>query len=188
MFIDLRGSTKIATRQLPYDALFLFDRYVQVISDAILERDGYVTSVAGDGIMSVFVAGSNPSDAARAALHAGLAAWQGLQALNIEIIDDIGTPLQIGIGLHYGLAIVGRISMASQHLQFLGDTGNTAAKLQDRSKQLKCTMVVSTDTFRQALLPTDGLKPVVIEIDGRPSVEAICFRECRELDALIRDY
>src|SRR6266853_3403768 len=46
MFVDLRGSTELATGRLPYDALFLFDRYIQVVTRAIRARGGHVTSIA----------------------------------------------------------------------------------------------------------------------------------------------
>ncbi len=52
--VDLRDSTALAAGKLPYDSLFIVDRYVQCASGAITANGGYVTSVAGDGIMSVF--------------------------------------------------------------------------------------------------------------------------------------
>ena len=54
MFVDLRGSTRLATDRLPYDALFLFDRYIQAVTGAIRRNGGHTTSIAGDGVMSVF--------------------------------------------------------------------------------------------------------------------------------------
>jgi len=128
MFVDLRGSTELATGRLPYDALYLFDRYIQVVSGAIRAHKGYVTSIAGDGIMSVFSmdTGAGP----RHSLQSVLDIWKDLENLNAELADDLPVPLKVGIGIHVGTAVVGWISDgASQSLQFLGDTGNVAAKL-----------------------------------------------------------
>src|SRR5205823_233103 len=49
LFVDLRESTRLATDQLPYDALFLFDRYIQAVTGAVQQNMGHVTSIAGDG-------------------------------------------------------------------------------------------------------------------------------------------
>ena len=54
MFVDLRESTRLATGRLPFDALFIFDRYIQVVTQAIRRNGGHATSIAGDGVMSVF--------------------------------------------------------------------------------------------------------------------------------------
>jgi len=49
LFVDLRESTRLATDRLPYDALFLFDRYIQAVTVAVRQNRGHVTSIAGDG-------------------------------------------------------------------------------------------------------------------------------------------
>src|SRR5262249_20046372 len=42
LFVDMRDSTRLATNRLPYDALFLFDRYIQAVTGAIRENAGIV--------------------------------------------------------------------------------------------------------------------------------------------------
>src|SRR5262249_42283650 len=49
MFVDLRESTRLATGRLPFDALFLFDRYIHAVTAAIRQNSGRTTSIAGDG-------------------------------------------------------------------------------------------------------------------------------------------
>src|SRR5262249_42718836 len=46
MFVDLRQSTRLAAGRLPYDALFLFDRYIQAVTGPIRDNGGHVTSIA----------------------------------------------------------------------------------------------------------------------------------------------
>ena len=53
LFVDLRESTRLATGRLPYDTLFIFDRYIQAVTAAVRQNFGHVTSIAGDGVMSV---------------------------------------------------------------------------------------------------------------------------------------
>jgi adenylate cyclase len=60
----------------------------------------------------------------------------------------MSTPLRFGIGVHSGLAIVGALGPSDQlSLQFLGDTGNVAARLQALTKNMGCTMIVAQGTM-----------------------------------------
>ncbi len=86
LFIDLRGSTSLAAGRLPFDALFIIDRYVQRVTAALQAHGGHVTSVAGDGIMSVFGIGAgNAAAGATSALQAALAIWESLEQLSAEL-------------------------------------------------------------------------------------------------------
>ena len=75
MFVDLRESTRLATGRLPFDALFLFDRYIQVVTAAIRRNGGHATSIAGDGVMSVFGVEGTAEAAVRGALQAAFEVW-----------------------------------------------------------------------------------------------------------------
>lgn len=153
LFIDLRESTRIASDRLPYDTLFLFDRYIQMVTGAIRDHGGYVTSIAGDGVMSVFGADGDARAAAQGAVKATLRLWDGLAQLNEELAGELRTPLRFGIGVHVGLSVVGHISDQAASLQFLGDTGNLAAKLEGQAKELACTVVISAAALQRAGAP-----------------------------------
>jgi adenylate cyclase len=85
MFVDLRESTRLATGRLPFDALFIFDRYIQVVTQAIRRNGGHATSIAGDGVMSVFGVDETTATAARNAFWAALEIWNGLEILSERI-------------------------------------------------------------------------------------------------------
>src|SRR5262249_42230852 len=145
LFVDLRESTRLAAGRLPYDTLFIFDRYIQVITSAVRARGGHAPSTAGDGIMAMFVdRKGRTAQFATDAFAAALALWEGIDALNRDIAPELRQPLRIGIGLHVGPAVVGTIAAAGlSSLQFLGDTGNLAAKFQAETRRLDCTLIAS---------------------------------------------
>ncbi len=183
--MDLRESTRLATDRLPYDALFLFDRYIQAVTAAVRQNMGHVTSIAGDGVMSVFGAEGNIADATRGAWKAALQIWSTLDSLNEELAGELGGPLRAGMGLHLGVAVVGLIGSAEHRsLQFLGDTGNVAAKLEEQTKPLDCTLVASTAALARIALPTARLETTVVSIAGREIPVAI-FRQRSELLQLV---
>jgi adenylate cyclase len=166
MFIDLRGSTELAHGRLPYDALFLFDRYIQVVTGAIRAHGGHVTSIAGDGVMSVF--GMDRQTKARDAIQSALSVWVGVDSLNADLKNELSTTLNIGIGLHFGTAVVGWVTYnESKSLQFLGDTGNVAAKLEAQSKYLNCKMVVSLTALDAASISAEALERTSVPIPGQ---------------------
>jgi adenylate cyclase len=185
LFVDLRESTRLATDRLPYDALFLFDRYIQAVTAAVRQNMGHVTSIAGDGVMSVFGAQGNVADASRDAWKAALQIWSALDSLNEELAAELGGPLRAGIGLHVGVAVVGMIGSAEHRsLQFLGDTGNIAAKLEEQSKPLDCILVASCAALARIALPAVAPETAVVSIAGR-EIEVALFRTRGELQQLV---
>ncbi len=171
LFIDLRGSTRLAAGRLPFDALFIIDRYVQCVTASVQAEGGHVTSVAGDGIMSVFGTGGQGDAAAGAgdALRAALAIWSSLDRLSEELRAEIGRPLAFGMGLHSGIGTVGSILVLGRpSVQFLGDTGNVAARLEGLTKELDCMAIVSDAAMELAgAAAPAGTPRMEVRIRGR---------------------
>ncbi|KAF2991491.1 adenylate/guanylate cyclase domain-containing protein (plasmid) [Methylocystis sp. MJC1] len=162
MFVDLRDSTKLAANRLPYDAIFIIDAYIRATTTAILARGGVVTSVAGDGVMSLYRLDGDAAEGARAALRAASAIWREIERLSEEFAHDLEAPLSFGIGLHSGLSVVGVVGASDrQSVQFLGDTGNVAARLESLTKEMNCVAIVSAATCSAAQFPPPPAWPFV---------------------------
>jgi adenylate cyclase len=187
MFVDLRESTRLATGRLPFDALFLFDRYIQAVTGAIRRNGGHATSIAGDGVMSVFGVDGTAVLAARNAFAAALDVWDGVDRLGQELVDELGAPLRVGIGIHVGMAVVGLVRTGEmQSLQFLGDTGNVAAKLEAQAKQIGCTLVASAAALDFVAPRSPKLEMKVIAVPGKTDpVEVVVFRDKREFEQIV---
>jgi adenylate cyclase len=187
MFVDLRESTRLATGRLPFDALFIFDRYIQAVTEAIRRNGGHTTSIAGDGVMSVFGMDGTAALAARNAFQAGLDMWSRLEILGQELAHELRVSLRFGIGIHVGTAVVGLVQTGeSQSLQFLGDTGNVAAKLEGQSKELDCTLVASIAALNLAVPGATGVQAKTIAIAGKPDpIRVAFFRHRSELEQIL---
>jgi adenylate cyclase len=187
LFVDLRESTRLAAGRLPYDTLFIFDRYIQVITSAVRAHGGHVTSIAGDGVMAMFIdSAGKTAQFARDAFVAALDLWQGIDALNQELAAELRQPLRIGIGLHVGPAVVGTIAAAGlSSLQFLGDTGNLAAKFQAETRRLDCTLIASAQAV--ALVAPNGADhtPIPLTIAGSRELQVVSMRALDELMSLL---
>jgi adenylate cyclase len=173
LFVDLRDSTSFAAGRLPFDALFVIDRYVQRVTAAIEAHGGDVTSVAGDGIMCLFGARSDPRSGARGALRAVGAIWDAIDAISRDLAGELERPLAFGIGAHASLAAVWTSDlMGRSSLQFLGEAGNVASRLEAATKALQCIGVVSQTVFdvAEAAIPTE-LAREELEVRGLDSAK-----------------
>src|SRR5258707_15820271 len=92
-----------------------------------------------------------------------------------ELASELQEPIQFGMGVHGGEVIIGDIGFRD-HTVFtaLGDAVNVAARLQDMTKALNCTVVVSEEVCRNAGIPPDGLMRTEVPIRGRDQQMTVC--------------
>jgi len=151
LFADLRGFTRMAEHKLPYDVVFVLNRYFEAVGTAITRAGGVTNQFTGDGVMALFGIESGPATGSRQALTAARAMVEGVEALSAELAGDLPTPLRIGIGIHTGPAVVGRMGWGeSVYLTAVGDTVHVAARLEQATKDYAAELVVSDDVARRA--------------------------------------
>ena len=168
MFVDMRGSTRLAEKQLPFDTVFIVNRFLGAVSQAVIECGGQPNQFVGDGQLALFGLSTNPQTACRQALRAVARIAANVDELNEFLKHDLREPIRFGIGIHGGEVIIGDIGYRD-HMVFtaLGDAVNVAARLQDMTKTLKCEAIVSEEVRITAGLPDDALPQQQVEIRGR---------------------
>jgi len=151
-----------------------FRATVRVVEE---EHRGMVNKYLGDGFMAIFGAGDSDSNHARDAVAAGREILSAVEKLNVDLAKRDHAPIQIGIGIHSGPAIVGSIG-SPQRLEFtaIGDTVNIASRVEGLTKiigkPLLLTAAVherSRDSFDFEELPPQEVRGV----DGRLSIFAV---------------
>ena len=182
LFVDLRDSTRLAAGRLPFDAIFVVNRYIEATTAAILAAGGHITSVAGDGIMSVFGLDGDARAGARGALAAAVAIGRAVEGVNADLASEIASPLRFGLGAHTGPSIVGAIGpLDRSSLQFLGDTGNVAARLEGLTKEKGCAAIVSLATWETAGWPEPGGRREQVVIRGRGEITVVSISDLNAL-------
>jgi adenylate cyclase len=168
MFVDMRGSTKLAEKRLPFDTVFIVNRFLGAVSQAVLECGGQPNQFVGDGMLALFGLTANPQTACRQALRAAAMIAANVDELNQFLSHDLREPIRFGLGIHGGEVIIGDIGYRD-HMVFtaLGDAVNVAARLQDMTKSLACEAVVSEEVRITAGLAVDGLPQHEVAIRGR---------------------
>ncbi len=144
LFADLRGFTSLAEHKLPYDVVFLLNRYFRGMATAVEGAGGQVDKFIGDGVMALFGLEGERESACRQALAAARAMALELAEMNRQLAHDLPTPLRLGIGIHVGAAIVGEMGAGKVvSVTAIGDTVNTASRLETLTKDLGAELVVS---------------------------------------------
>jgi adenylate cyclase len=168
MFVDMRGSTKLSEERLPFDIVFLINRFVDAASQAVTDAGGQPNQFVGDGVLALFGLDVDRATACRQALRAAALVASNVAYLNHQFATEVRDPIQYGIGIHAGEVIVGDIGFRD-HTIFtaLGDAVNVAARLQDMTKTLECCAVISEEVASTAGVALDTLKRHRVEIRGR---------------------
>jgi adenylate cyclase len=162
MFSDLRGFTTFGEQHEPEQVIEVLNRYLTRMSGAILDEGGTLVAYMGDGIMAVFGAPVPADDHADHALRAARRMLTELDAFNAELArDGIGQPFRMGIGLNSGPVMSGNVG-SEQRLEYtaLGDTTNTAARLEAMTKEIGRQLVLSDSTRAGLHSSPDDLEPL----------------------------
>lgn len=170
LFADLRGFTALSENKYPYDVVFLLNRYFAAIGPAITDAGGYVDKFIGDGVMALFGLETDLDEASRQAVQAVKNISKELDQLNKHLEQELSEPLKLGIGLHGGTAIVGKMGYAeANNLTAVGDTVNTASRLEAACKAHGVQLVMSDDVSKRAGIPDGQFETREIEVRGRQS-------------------
>jgi len=174
LFADLRAFTRMAERKLPYDVVFLLNRYFAAMGGAIERSGGRVDKFIGDGVMALFGIERGPAEGCRAALAAARAMAEQLDGLNTTLAHDLDEPLRIGIGIHVGPAIVGEMGYGNATtITAIGDSVNTASRLETLTKDYNCQLVLSEAVAERAGVELQGFARHEIMVRGREESMAI---------------
>jgi adenylate cyclase len=189
LFVDMRGSTKLAEKRLPFDTVFIVNRFLGAVSQAVIESGGRPNQFVGDGMLALFGLATGRQRACRQALKAAALIAANVDELNKFLEHDLREPLRFGIGINGGEVIVGDIGYRD-HMVFtaLGDPVNVAARLQDMTKSLECEVVISDEVRATAGLDADALPQQEVAIRGRNEPMIVrTATDARILSALVKE-
>jgi adenylate cyclase len=159
LFSDLRGFTSLSEKLPPEQLVLQLNEYLDRMVQTVFETNGSIDKFIGDAIMAVWGRlRDNATEAdlitdARAAATTALRMREELNKLN-ELWAARGIdPLAVGIGLHQGEAVVGDMgSQLKKEFTAIGDSVNTAARLESATKQYGLDLLIS-DSLRHHLGP-----------------------------------
>ncbi len=153
LFTDLEGFTKLSHAISPEQLSVLLNRYLDLMSDVVLEHGGTIDKFVGDAVVAFWGAPIARADDADRAVRAAVAMYEASEAFRSSAGADIPPIGRTRVGLHRGEAVVGNFG-GEGRIQYtaLGDAMNTAARLESANKWLKTIILVSKEAKDESKL------------------------------------
>ncbi|MCE8547269.1 adenylate/guanylate cyclase domain-containing protein [Ruegeria pomeroyi] len=182
LFLDMRGFTARTTGQLPYDVVFLLNRFFDAIVPSVVGAGGTVDKYLGDGFLAVFEA-RDAQTSARAGIEAARSIGAALQVFNRTLAAEDTPPVRIGMGLHLGNLVLGEIGAAGHAPRtIIGDTVNAASRLEAETKLLGVELLISKAVLQAAGIDMTTLTLSNFSLRGVPQpVAALPVASATEL-------
>lgn len=148
MFLDIRGFTSFAEKRQPEEVVAYLDSLFEFMIEIVNRHNGIINKFLGDGFMAVFGA---PISDGHANLNAVAAAREILARVDAEAACGNVLPTRVGIGLHAGEAVTGRIgSSLRQEYTVIGDVVNLASRIEQLNKQFDSQLLISEEVWNAA--------------------------------------
>lgn len=149
MFSDIRAFTPFAEALLPYDVIHILNRHFETMGRMVQAAGGSINNYMGDGFMALFGVDGRP-DAALRAVRAGLDMLRAMEQLRSYTQRVYGRSYDIGIGIHWGNAVVGPVGAEDRKaVTAIGDTVNFASRIETANKELGSHLLVSEAVYAQ---------------------------------------
>jgi adenylate cyclase len=135
---DVKGLTK------------LMNRYMDAITQPVLQADGMIIKYIGDASMHVHNAPNEDLNHAKSAVCTGLNMLTAVEKFNAEITAEGRPPIGMGAGINTGLGYLGEMGSSARHsYDVLGDAVSTAARIESKCKEYGCLLLVGENTVKQ---------------------------------------
>jgi adenylate cyclase len=183
LVVDIRDPTRLGAKRLPFDTVFIIDRIVEAIGNAIIGAGGRPSPFTGDGIVALFGTDATPQVACAQAVRAAVAIGRTMQALNAHLSDMLAGPIRFGIGIHGGSALVGEIGHGATRIYTaMGDTPSLASAFKALCRELDVEVVISDTIGKQSGINLSSLGRRIVEARGHD--EPIAVRIAPDAEAI----
>lgn len=172
LFADIRSFTTLSESMAPEKVITLLNRYFECVVAQIHKENGAVICFMGDGIMAVFGAPKPADNPSASGFAVAKAMQREVENLNKALVAEGMAPIEIGVGLHSGEAVIGHVGSSGRHdYTAIGDVTNVASRLEGITKEIGYSVACSKSVAEELGMPAE-LSPVgARSIKGHTPVE-----------------
>ena len=187
LFSDIRGFTTLAQTLSPYDVMFALNRHFHELGEIIESNGGYIDNFIGDALMALFGVDGDKTAPFRS-VKAAVEMLQANDRMSPYMEATYGHAFPIGIGVHYGEAVIGTLGSSSkERLTAIGDTVNVASRIEAANKEAGTRLLISSELYE--LVKNDVIMDDFIRVKLRGTQERVSLFEISGIQpaALARD-
>jgi adenylate cyclase len=152
MFLDLHGSTNLAERLGDRQFHRFLNRIFFDITDPVLESGGEIYRYIGDEIIITWPRGSD-----RDAVVCLFAIDDALVRRRESYVRTFGAAPQLRGALHRGPLVVGEMGDVKREIVMIGDTMNTAARIEETCRTTQRDYIASAAVVKAAAQLPEGV-------------------------------
>ncbi len=175
IFIDLRGFHRITQNMGPEETITILNSFFESVGTAVISEGGWIDNYMGDGLLVVFGKDTDASTGCKQALKAIRRTRDAIKKLNRKVGKKLEGPIQVGIGLHVGSLLIGRLGHRNSVAdRVIGPAANFAIRLEELTKQKNSQVIISIDALRCAGMAVDTLRSEFVVLrDNNIPVEVV---------------
>ena len=138
------------------------------MNQIIQDNNGFISDVAGDGILAVFGYNESKSNSVFEAIQAIKEMKKKLEEFNQYLQQNYNSNFSIRVGVHFGSVILGPIDTGSmKKLAVIGDNVNMASRIESANKILKTSVLLSEEAYQQVKNNYPDLKSHQTTLKGK---------------------
>ena len=150
VFTDIINYTSLAEKFPPYDIVHVLNRYYRIMNVIIQDYSGYISDVAGDGILAVFGKDKKSNNSVLDAIHAIEKMNEKLELFNKYLGENFNIQFGIRAGVHYGDVILGPFDTGDmKKLAVIGDNVNYASRIESANKEFDTKLLLSEEAYQE---------------------------------------
>ena len=177
LFADIRGFTTLSESMPPEQVTALLNRYFDRMVGTIHSHGGTLDKFIGDGLMAVFgapVVSSNPCENALACAQAMISE---LGRFNAEQLSMEAPTIDIGVGLHFGPAVIGYVGSRDRYeYSAIGDTVNAASRIEGLTKDTGFPVLLSSNVYHHVQDTHALVSMGSMSIRGHSAIEIFAWK------------
>ena len=147
LFVDLRGFTPLSESIPAFDLVYILNRYCTSLKEEIIKNNGTINLWVGDEMSCVFgINEMKHSSYCEDAVQTAISIKKRIGVLSEALKNEFSVEIDIGIGIHYGPAVVGNIGPIDD-LRFglVGDAVNIASRIERKTRELNCDILITSN-------------------------------------------
>lgn len=168
LFADIRGFTSISEKLSAEEVTRILNEYFTAIVPIIEQNKGILNKFMGDAVLAVFGEPIKNENHALSAIICADNMLKKVKQLQQKWLEEGKPKIEIGIGISTGEAFVGNIG-SEERLEYtvIGDTVNTASRIENYNKVYRTKFLISQETFEQVQKYVDVIKIREVTIRGK---------------------